>query len=292
MHRWYPSQPLLPQLANPVNPANRITPFNAAYRPFPRTTATDRATTKVTRRTVVIFDWDDTLFPTSEVVEKSDSNITIGDLYILGKSVYQLLGTYISTFGAKNIFIVTNGSKNWILDSLKELSRMYKDSFDALPGDTADAESTQKMRGKDFFAAIYNSFISLRIPLLSARSAYSDRHPQRASLWKVLMFKSIVKSHFNLFSGRDGNLYVIISIGDSKDEFDAALEAKRMAVTQNRLNCNDNVVLLHRVKLMERPNIQQMVKQHAALRKEAPVLFAARESVTIRHVDVQKWVSI
>jgi len=293
MNPWAPRQPLMPLPVNPVGPVNLTNPFNAAYRPYPRSKTAGRVRAARGRKrachlparsasaqTVVIFDWDDTLFPTSAVVHQKQSEVTIGDLYTLGKSVYELLRTYISTFGAQNIFIVTNGTEHWILDSLKELSRMYKDSFDALPGD-----STQKMRRKDFFAAIYNSFVSLRIPLLSARSVYSDRHPQQFSLWKALMFKSIVKSHFkrHLCSGREGDSFVIISIGDSRDEFEAALEAKRMLIAQNRLNCSDNAVRLHRVKLMEKPAIEEMVKQHAALKRAASVLNTARESIAIHH---------
>jgi len=193
--------------------------------------------------------------------------------------MYELLRAYISRFGAKNIFIVTNGTSSWVLDSLKEMSRIYKDSFDALPG------GADPLRGKDFFAAIFNSFVSLRIPLLSARSVYSERHPRRSTLWKKLMFRSIVKNHFNLLPGRESGLYVIISIGDSKDEFEAALDAKRMLVTQNRMNCNGNVVRLHRIKSMEKPVIAQMVRQNAALIEEAAVLSTARRSVTIHHLN-------
>jgi len=262
-----PSHHRSPRFPWPLNPVPTANPNRAVYSVQP---PPPRAIKRVLqKKTLVIFDWDDTLFPTSAVVFKQQSRITIGDLYVLGKSMYELLGTYISMFGAKNLFIVTNGSKHWILDSLKEMSRIYKESFEAVEGDE------EELRGKDFFAAIYNSFLSLRIPLLSARSVYSERYPDRPSIWKALMFKSIVRNHFNLRRAtrtREGFLYLMISIGDSNDEFEAALEAKRMLVAKDRVNGNNNVVRLHRVKLMEKPAILQMVGQNLNLVKKAALL--------------------
>merc|ERR1719361_593075 len=240
-----------------------------------------RSRTTVTQKTIVIFDWDDTLFPTTSVVCKQEKHITVGDLQSLGHSIYKMLGKYIDTFGANNVFIVTNGSQNWVLESLKEMSRVYQVSFEGLD----DSVDSQQERRNDYWAALYNSIISLQLKIVSAKALYGEDHPQQPTLWKTLVFKSIVKEHFNLYSGSDNNIYCIISIGDSENEFTASYEAKQMINTMNRLNRNNNIARLHRVKLKEEPTIQEMVNQIESLMKEADVLQAEKGSVTIQYLQ-------
>ena len=127
-------------------------------------------------RYLVIFDWDDTLFPTTAFNVDNGKNIEAIDLSNLGKSVYELLEKYILNFGVENLCIVTNGKKSWVLDSLKMLSDLYQARFDGL-----DAETEQKdlERDQDYFAAIYNTLISSRpIPVISAQNLFSFRYPQ------------------------------------------------------------------------------------------------------------------
>merc|ERR1719361_3145329 len=239
-----------------------------------------RSRTTVTQKTIVIFDWDDTLFPTTSVVCKQEKHITVGDLQSLGHSIYKLLGKYIETFGANNVFIVTNGSSNWVLESLKEMSRVYQVSFQGI--------DDEQERRKDYWAAIYNSLVSLKLRIVSAKALYSQDHPQQPTLWKTLVFKSIVKEHFNLYSGSDNNIYCIISIGDSENEFIASFGAKQMISTMNRLNRNNNIARLHRIKLKEEPTIQEMVNQIASLMKEAETLQTEKGSITIRYLQERR----
>ena len=98
------------------------------------------------------------------------------------------------------------------------------------------------------------------------------------------MFKTIVKSHFNLHSGSNDNIYCMVSIGDSDDEFVASQEAKQMIVTLNRLNCNNNLVRLHLIKLAEKPTVNTMGNQNASLMKEVDVLLTERGSMSIQYV--------
>lgn len=67
------------------------------------------------QRFIVIFDWDDTLFPTSTVVhnEESKKKVTAEELHQFGKVLYSMLAEYISVFGHQNLFIVTNGAAKW-----------------------------------------------------------------------------------------------------------------------------------------------------------------------------------
>merc|ERR1711920_200274 len=110
------------------------------------------------------------------------------------------------------------------------------------------------------------------IRIVSARDQYSDCSPQHPKLWKTLAFKKIVKDHFNLYSSSDHNIYTIISIGDSEDEYVASYEAKQMILTMNQLNRTQNNVRLHRVKLMEEPTVEEMLGQIALLMGETALL--------------------
>ena len=111
---------------------------------------------------------------------------------------------------------------------------------------------------------------------------HSDDFPQHGAIWKMRAFKSIVKRHFNIFSSSDNNVYTMVSIGDSEDEFLASFETKCMIESQNKLNRNNNIVRLHRVKLKNRPRIEDILSQIAMLMVEAEALFNAEHSITIR----------
>jgi len=226
------------------------------------------------QRYMVIFDWDDTLFPTTMLYGEPQKKLTASEMHSLGKSVYELLAKYMKEFGAENVFIVTNGSKSWVLDSLKMISQQYKETCDG--------------SDDDYFAAIYNTLISAHsIPILSASDEYKSRYPQQPTLWKTLTLKRVVKHHFGLYSSRSNNIYCIISIGDSEDEFKASFEAKQMISTMNRLNRTNNIVRLHRIKLKPEPTVKVMLSQIALLMKESDVLKAGTGSITIQY-DVEK----
>jgi len=250
----------------------------------------------IKHRHMVIFDWDDTLFPTSAWTKHSKLN-SCADLSALrrvGKAVYDVLTHYLIVFGAKNVRVVTNGTKSWVLSSLQQCSRRYR-KLCAQSQDVNDDEADQKSEhsnsssksnakadaNADYFAALYNSFVSLEILVSSARDLHSTEFPQHGSSWKMRAFKSIARRHFNLFSSSDNNVYSIVSIGDSEDEFVASFEAKLMLETQNRLNRNNNVVRLHRVKLKKRPRVEDILGQIAMLMVEAEALLHAQQPITI-----------
>ena len=115
---------------------------------------------------IVIFDWDDTLFPTTAIQQSPSGAMNVEELCKFGKSVYELLEKYIHHFGVDNMRIVTNGTKSWVFKSLKMASDLYRGYFD---GATNGME--QKGRDQDYFAAIYNSIVS-------ARDEYAERYPQ------------------------------------------------------------------------------------------------------------------
>ena len=123
---------------------------------------------------LVIFDWDDTLFPTTALISNGGKDIIVKDLLNFGRSVYKLLEEYIARFGAENLFIVTNGKKSWVPNSLKILSDICRAHFEEM-----NEEMEQKEREQDYFAAIYNTLISSHsIPVISAQEEFAHRFPQ------------------------------------------------------------------------------------------------------------------
>merc|ERR1712190_142710 len=75
---------------------------------------------------IVIFDWDDTLFPTSAIIHQEESNVTVQQLYQFGKAAYELLNEYFTIFGETNLYIVTNSARDWVLTSLQDLSAVFR----------------------------------------------------------------------------------------------------------------------------------------------------------------------
>merc|ERR1719347_2309563 len=77
------------------------------------------------RRNLVIFDWDDTLFPTTALVRNKEK-VTGLQLQQFGYSAFYVLTQYITTFSAENIFIVTNGKHGWVQKSISWLSQKQR----------------------------------------------------------------------------------------------------------------------------------------------------------------------
>merc|ERR1719233_922207 len=67
------------------------------------------------KRSVVFFDWDDTLFPTSVAVASGaeQTHLSPTDIRNMGKAAYSVMVKYIDTFGAQNVYIVTNAMEQW-----------------------------------------------------------------------------------------------------------------------------------------------------------------------------------
>ena len=93
-------------------------------------------------------------------------------------------------------------------------------------------------------------------------------------IWKTLTFKHIIKSHFNLYSSSDDNVFSVISIGDSSAEFTASFEAKKMLDSHILLNRNNSTSRLFRIKLKEMPSVKEMMQQFNMLVLEAEAINA------------------
>ena len=177
--------------SSPVSPAGPFTNMKAVKRV----------------KYLVIFDWDDTLFPTTAIRINEGKDISVSELLKLGQSVYKLLEEYIASFGAKNLCIVTNGVQSWVSDSLKMLSDVCKAYFEEM-----NEEMEQKERDQDCFAAIQNTLISeYSIPVISARDEFSVRYPQvkchcHKQTYQCSRHSVNICTSFNICTSATGNM--------------------------------------------------------------------------------------
>jgi len=193
----------------------------------------------ITKKDLVFFDWDDTLFPTTACI-RNNQVIPDGELELFGKAAYELLINFINVYSAENIYIVTNGVSGWISKSLKIMS-------------------SRQRTGINYWMAIKQLLAtSFTGRVISAQSIYKTAYPGQPTVWKTLVFQQIAIEHFGAdFSGES----TIISIGDSSDEFIASGETKKMLATQYGVD----PVHLIRMPLKRRPSFDAMFKQFAAI---------------------------
>jgi len=153
-------------------------------------------------KTLIILDWDDTLFPTSWVI-KNDINLlnfnTINKHIDFFNELDVLLHNILSTFlKYGEVVIVTNAMKKWVYIS-----------SNLIP-------NTKEL-------------INNKIPIISARDLYQNKFPDRNELWKEHTFKELIFKH----AGK--KILNIISIGDAEYEFYAIINFYKKYADNNTL---------------------------------------------------------
>jgi len=193
----------------------------------------------ITKKDLVIFDWDDTIFPTTACI-RNNQVIPDADLEIFGKAAYELLVNFINVYSAENIYIVTNGASGWVSKSLEIMSG-------------------RQTTGTDYWTAIKQLLATtLEGHVISARSMYETSYPKQTAVWKTLVFQQIAIEHFGAnFHGES----TIVSIGDSTDEFIASAETANMLRTQFGVD----PVHLVRMPLKRKPSFESMFQEFAAI---------------------------
>ena len=140
-----------------------------------------------TYKTLIILDWDDTLFPTTWSLQNNidysnNTGKTKKYFTILDNTLYQLLSNLLR-YG--QIIIITNATTGWIHTSCEFIPKTC-------------------------------NLIKEYINIESARDIYQNVYPDEMSQWKLLLFNDIAHRHNKLYKYQN-----IISIGDAKYEFDA-----------------------------------------------------------------------
>lgn len=195
---------------------------------------------------LVIFDWDDTIFPTTAVIRNKE-DVAQKDLEAFGHAAYSMLLDYVVGFGAGNVYIVTNGKQGWVEKSLCIMSQ-------------------RQTEGTNYWVQIQQLLTQcLAGRVISAQTAFGAAYPNQTALWKTLVFQTIARSHFSC-SGSP----LIVSIGDSTDEFIASGETQKMLAQSRPTH-------LIRLSLQKRSSRQLMVAQFAVLRRVGAAMLQSGE---------------
>eukprot|EP01084_Bolivina_argentea_P196603 337023_1 len=209
---------------------------------------------------IILWDWDDTLYPTTSLIKKrttyvqNDVQTDIeNNLKQLSELLLKLLTIYLSTFGQSNIFIITNGEQNWVLQSLQTAIN-YCNKY--------NIENHQ-------FKTIFELILSGKIKTISANYLYSNQYPKQTMLWKYFVFQQIINERF----ANNDEQCVIVCIGDSFDEYNASKKA-----ISNTTNKN---ITLHRLKLITKPTIDEINKQFQLIISLVPIFQEQTTNITI-----------
>lgn len=173
-------------------------------------------------KTLIIFDWDDTLFPTYWTIQnninlnnKQDQNKYMVTFAKLDSILYQI---FMKLSKQGQIVIVTNASAKWIIISSGMLP------------------NTQKLLRND-------------ILIVSARDAYQNQYPNQMNIWKKKVFENIASDYF-----KKKPLQNIISVGDAEYEFNALIDLYDKNSVINRK-------LLKTVRFKKEPSFDELMDQ-------------------------------
>ena len=175
---------------------------------------------------LLIFDYDDTLFPTSYLAQKGyrlDGPDASPELQrILDEYCLVVKKTLLTAREYGNVVVVTNAETGWI-----ELT-------------------SQK------FIPTLSSLLET-FPLVSARSIYEPLGISSPFQWKVRAFESVIFEHFSVAAS--DNARHVISFGDSIHERDAA----------HQVCAKSSITTCKSIKFIERPDLSQLTKQHGLI---------------------------
>lgn len=183
-------------------------------------------TLKTSKTIIIIFDWDDTLYPTSNYPKKQ-SKKHIQSIQNQSKKLIQSIQNLINTAQSvsSNIYIISNADYYWIYKCLQTIN-------------------------------LLKFMLSKYIPIKSAKESYSDIFPNKPIQWKTRMFHDILLKYI---MNQSNNLPLIfISIGDSLCEYIACESA---VFEFNKYLPKDQWITYYRIKLMDSPTKHQLINQ-------------------------------
>jgi hypothetical protein len=150
------------------------------------------------KNTLLLLDWDDTLFPTSWVMKNNINLINcqereqlVDHFQTFDRTLYSFLSN-MKTYG--KVIIVTNAMTDWVKISSIVIPKTYN--------------------------------ILKNMEIISARGLYS-KISQEPMLWKKLTFQSIINKEF-----KHKRIMNIISIGDAEYEHEALVSLSKSYFNQ------------------------------------------------------------
>jgi len=205
-------------------------------------------------RTLIIFDWDDTLHPTSLLKKRQTLSLT--EVRAFGLRLYQTLLDLIRLYGASNIFIVSNADRVWIEQCLLSLAGTY-------------------------WVNVYHLISLFDIQIISAKNRFSALYPNEATAWKEKTIEYLVRKHQRravLSAGAEEGPLAVVCIGDSQHEH---IASGRVVARLNAGKHGAERMVLHRVKLLERPTLKQLTSQYELIAMFAPLFGEQTDAIDI-----------
>lgn len=140
--------------------------------------------------TLIIYDWDDTLFPTSYIQHNQEYKKS--DFFILEQQNIRLLE---KSRQHAQVLIITNANTQWIYNSSKKY--MYR---------------------------LYQYLNYTQIPIISAREYATSKHITNYERWKDITFYDSINRYMNISMINNKYINNIISIGDATFERNALVK--------------------------------------------------------------------
>lgn len=199
-------------------------------------------------KTLTIFDWDDTLFPTTWTIQQS-IDMTNKFTYTQYMQLFDKLDTIVSNLLIKcqkygTVVIVTNAATKWV-----------KISSIVLP-------KTQKI-------------ITSSVQIISAREMVQDRHPNDMNMWKKVIFDEIVINYF-----AEHGYQHIISVGDAEYEFLALIELYNEHSVVNKR-------LLKTVRFVSAPSFESLFDQINVLYQSIDKIMTSKKHMDLKFKDLK-----
>lgn len=203
---------------------------------------------KFFQHTLIIFDWDDTLFATTFLFPNSNNpngeesvSLTPKEIQRMKKIQKLVIGLLEKSIKKGDVFIVTNAAPGWVEYSA---SIYYPSIFPILQ----------------------------KVKVISARGEYESEYPLNPRMWKIEAFNAIVK---NIDYDQITN---IVCAGDSPAEMEAS---KNIAARFSR-------VCIKTIKFKQFPNLKELVMQLQTVSKQFDFIVSSiknRWTITIEKIQ-------
>eukprot|EP01083_Nonionella_stella_P316140 1144755_1 len=188
---------------------------------------------------LIVFDWDDTLFPTSKSKQMSaQQKVSLSDvdhtqMNELSCCIYTVLSSFIGKYGAHNICIVSASEKGWIKRSLSIVDKIgrFSDVYNILFG-IHEIEMIHPLK-RD-------------LPFVSEHQIFG---------WKCRVIQLLLRDS-DLTNDCNSTINTLSSFGESS-QYKAAKHAASL--------CRN--VSVHRVQLLHQPSLSDMIDQMKLLLK-------------------------
>lgn len=192
---------------------------------------------------IIIFDWDDTLCPTTtlNLINNIQNNIYIDN---------NTLNKHTNIKDPNFIKLEINKIDNTNLNLLKKSNELGNNII--ISNATVD---WIKFTGINYLPLTYNFIVNNNIPIISAREFSLQNNIKNPLEWKNYTFYIYLNKIIN------NNIETIISIGDSNTEH-IALNKYNQYIKNYNIN-----IIVKTIKYIENPIIQDIYKQNIILSK-------------------------